>query len=82
MSTVLNPQDPAVKGVALPDATTTTPAPGSRAIYVGGAGSLVVTLAGDSSTITFTAVPAGTLLPIRITSISSSSTATDVVALY
>jgi hypothetical protein len=55
----------------------------SRAIYVGTTGNLTVKMAGSENTITFTAVPAGSLLPIRVTQIrSTDTTATNIVALY
>lgn len=73
---------PAVSGFAVtPHATdplTTTP----RAVYVGGAGNLVVRLMNDSADITLSAVPAGTLLPIRPSHIRSTSTATLIVGLF
>jgi hypothetical protein len=52
----------------------------SRAIYVGGAGNLVVTMLGGGD-ITFTAVLAGTIIPIRVTRVKTS-TATALVNLY
>lgn len=59
----------------LPDGT-------CRAVYVGGSGSLVVILHGDSSTVTFTNVGAGSVLPIQAKAIRTSSTATNILALY
>jgi hypothetical protein len=54
----------------------------SRALYVGGAGNLVVTMQGGGN-VTFTGVPAGTVLPIRVTHVlSTSTTATSIVNLY
>lgn len=55
----------------------------TRAVYVGGAGNMVVTMAGGGSNVTFTGIPAGSLLPIRVSRIlSTSTTATSIVALY
>ncbi|MCP8881907.1 hypothetical protein NIM87_00130 [Devosia sp. XJ19-1] len=52
----------------------------TRAIYVGGAGDLsVIMRAGD--TVTFSDVPAGTLLPIRVSRVLAATSATDVVGL-
>lgn len=69
-------------------AITITPADGSdianvsRAIWVGGAGNLAVILAGDTSAVTFTGVPAGTLLPLRVKRVmSTNTTATSIVAI-
>ena len=54
----------------------------ARAIYVGGAGN-VVAVQHDGTAVTFTAVPAGTVLPIAVRRINSTSTtATSIVALH
>lgn len=54
----------------------------TRGVYVGGAGNLAVKMAGGT-TLTFTGVAAGTILPIRVDQIrSTSTTATAIVALY
>lgn len=52
-----------------------TDLPEHNAIWVGGAGDLVV-VTRDGQTRTFTAVAAGTLLPVQVKQISSTSTAT------
>jgi hypothetical protein len=53
-----------------------------RAIYVGGAGN-VVAVRHDGTAVTFTGVPAGTVLPIACRRVNSTSTtATAIVALY
>ncbi len=64
----------AVPGVAFSDR--------SRAIYVGGAGTVVVKMAGSGQLVTFAAVPIGTILPIRASMIDASSTATNIVVLW
>lgn len=52
------------------------------AIYVGGAGAVVVVWS-DDSTSTFAAVPVGTVLYVRAKRVNSTSTtATNLVALY
>lgn len=54
----------------------------TRWVFVGGTGNLVVIMA-DGTTVTFTAVPAGTLLPIRISQVKATgTTATEIVALW
>lgn len=71
---------PAIHAVAV------TPSDGSdltyvsRGVYVGGAGDIKVTLLGGE-TVTFSAVPAGTLLPVRASRIwSTGTTATNLVS--
>ena len=54
----------------------------SRGIYVGGGGDVAAVMA-DGTVLTFSAVPAGTLLPIRCKRINSTNTtATLMLALY
>lgn len=54
----------------------------ARALYVGGAGN-VVAVRHDGTTVTFTGVQAGTVLPIAVRRVNSTSTtATSIVALY
>lgn len=52
----------------------------TRAVYVGGAGNMTVTMAGGGS-VTFTAVPAGSTIPIAVTHVTAA-TATSIVALW
>lgn len=55
----------------------------SRGIYVGGAGDVSVQMSGTGTAIVFKNVPAGTVLPYRITRVNSTSTtATDMVSVY
>lgn len=53
----------------------------SRAIYIGGSGNLTVEMVGGQ-TVTFTGVSVGCLLPIRVNKVLTSTTATNLVALY
>lgn len=66
--------------VTASDATDLT---GVRALYVGGAGTLVVRLVDDpSTTVTFAAVTAGSLIPLQVTRVMAATGATNIVALY
>lgn len=52
-----------------------------RALYIGGAGNVAVTME-DGSTATFTAVPVGTVLTIRVKQVLSvGTTATNILGL-
>lgn len=53
----------------------------TRALYIGGDGSVVAVNAAGVE-VTFAAVPAGTILPIRTTRVDDSSTATNIVAMW
>lgn len=53
----------------------------TRALYVGGAGD-VVAVREDGTAVTFTGVPAGTILPIRCVQVTTASTATFIVRLW
>ena len=54
----------------------------SRSLYIGGAGKAsVITRGGE--TVTFSAVPAGTILPIRAARVTSTgTTATNIISLW
>lgn len=52
-----------------------------RALYIGTGGDLVVDTYGNSS-ITFTGVLGGTILPLQIKRVRATSTAANMVALY
>lgn len=73
-------------GLDAPAATAFAITPGSsdlakttRAIYVGGAGDVTVTML-DGSSVTFVGVPAGTFMPIRATKVTAA-TASDLIGL-
>lgn len=54
----------------------------TRALYIGNTGNLAVTMA-YGTTLTFTNVPAGSILPIQVTKVlATGTTATAVLALY
>lgn len=53
-----------------------------RALYVGGAGDLVVAMA-DGTRLTFGSVPAGALLPVRVARVfATGTTATQILGLW
>lgn len=55
----------------------------TRAIYVGGAGAVAVDLAKSGTNITFSGIPAGTVLPIAVNRVrATGTTATGIVGLY
>ena len=55
----------------------------TRAIYVGGAGNIAVILAGDSTPVTFKAVPLGAVLKLRAAQVmATNTTAANLVGLY
>lgn len=77
-----NMNAPFVKGVAITPNDATELAEIPRGLYIGGAGNLVVVLAGDTASVTFTGIPAGTFLSIRPRKIlATSTTATAILAL-
>ena len=78
--TALNQLVPATIGAAVtPNDGSDLPAP-TRAVWVGGAGDLVVHM--NAQSVTFTSVPAGSLLPIVVTRVlATGTTATGIVSL-
>src|SRR6056297_1947590 len=79
---------PDVAGNPANHAASVTPADGanlvvtSRAIYIGGEGDIRVIMRGGQA-VTFTGVPAGTLLPIRAARVTSTgTTATNIISLW
>lgn len=60
----------------------TTPLdPPSRGLYIGSGGNLVVIMADGGDPVTFTNVPGGTLLPLRVSYVRESTTAEDILTL-
>jgi hypothetical protein len=55
---------------------------GCRALYVGGAGNLVLDFADGQNNVTLSAVPAGTVIPVAALRVKVATTATLIVALY
>lgn len=52
-----------------------------RALYIGGAGTVVLDTYNNTS-ITFAGLTAGTILPVNVRRVRTASTATNLVALY
>ena len=77
---------PATGAVAVTPSDSTVLA--CRALYVGGGGNVAVELGGTATsprsgtTITFTNVPSGTILPVSCYRVMAATTATSIVALY
>lgn len=77
------PMAPARNASAVTPHDTNALANVSKGLYVGGAGNIACRLADDSADVTFTGIPAGTVLPIRVSHVrSTSTTATSIVSLY
>lgn len=73
---------PASGGFAVTPSDATVFSQPTRAIYVGGAGAVAVRLL-DGTTLTFSAVPVGTMLHIRADKVlSTGTTATLILGLY
>lgn len=54
----------------------------TRALYVGGAGDVAVTMQ-DSGEVTFVGIPAGTTIPVRVKIVKATGTdATSIIALW
>lgn len=68
------------KAVTESDSTYVDPYP--RAVWVGGAGDLYVDMVGGQKDVPFIGVPAGTMLPIRITKLKAASTVSSVTVIW
>jgi len=75
------PSDPAIHAAAVTPSDSTSLDPIPRALYVGGAGDVVVDTLGGETAVTFKAVPVGTVLPIRAIKVKAATTATYIVAI-
>ena len=54
-----------------------------KALFIGGAGNVTVDMVNDGTNITFVGIPAGMILPIRVTRVyNTGTTATSIVRLY
>lgn len=56
---------------------------GSRALFIGGAGNVSVRMIGaPDTTVVFTGVTAGSILPVRVTRVMAATTATNITAIF
>ena len=77
-----NTPNPSGKAYAVTPNDSTDLTTVTRGIYVGTGGNLRVNMADNGNTVTFPNVQDGTLLPIRVSRVlSTSTTASDIVAL-
>jgi hypothetical protein len=78
----MNDAGPAQNAAAVTPHDTNAIAP-ARALYVGGAGNITLRTNDDDSDVLFTAVPAGSILPVRAKYVrATGTTATAIIALY
>ncbi len=68
------PLGAAVHGVAVTKSDSTVYNPPLRMLWVGGTGDVAVTLLGDTTAVTLSAVPAGTLLNVCVSKVMSTNT--------
>lgn len=81
----VGPEAPADDAASVTPHDTTELAYITRGLYVGTAGDVTVVMAGSGTDITFKAVPAGTILPIRVKIVKDTGTtqaAGDIIALW
>lgn len=72
---------PATHGFAVTPSDATPLAETTRALFIGQAGNVAVTFASGASA-TFAGLAAGTILPVRVTSVlATGTTASDLIAL-
>ena len=77
-----NPTSPADMAVAVTKSDTTDLGR-TKGLYIGGAGDVAVTMRANSSVVTFSAVPAGAILPVAVSKVmATNTTATLILALY
>lgn len=73
---------PATKCAEVAPNDSTDLADSARALYVAGAGDIELIPVGQSAAVTFTGVPAGSILPVRVARVlATGTTATGIVAL-
>ena len=73
--------DPASNGFAVTPSDTTE-LTGVRGVYVGESGDLAVVMRGGTSPVTLVGVPAGMILPIRVTKIMATNTSAASIIVF
>lgn len=74
---------PAEHAVAVTPSDSTVLSYVTRGLWIGGAGNVKVDMFGGESGVTFSGVPAGTILPIAVTKVySTNTTATLIIGIY
>lgn len=74
--------EPGRSPVAITKSDTTVYEPALRAFYVGTTGDVAILAPGAESAVTFKAVPAGAIIPVKVAKIMSTGTdASDIVGL-
>ena len=77
--TYADASSPAIQAFAVTKSDTVLFARPTKALYVGGAGDVAVLLADDTASVIFSAVPAGTILPVRVTKVLSTGTTATLI---
>lgn len=77
--TYADASSPAIQAFAVTKSDTTVFPRPTKALYVGGAGDVAVLLADDTSSVVFSAVPAGTFLPVRVSKVLSTGTTATLI---
>lgn len=77
--TYADASSPAIQAFAVTKSDTTVFPRPTKALYVGGAGDVAVLLADDISPVVFSAVPAGTFLPVRVSKVLSTGTTATLI---
>jgi len=79
-----NIDSPAVKAFAIASSNTANTTHTTRSVYIGSTGNLVCELADmvSGNTVTFASVPTGTILPIRVRKVLTTTTANSIIGMY
>lgn len=73
---------PATRAFAVTPSDTAALAPTANALYIGSAGSIVVRPSASGADVTFTSVPAGSILPVSVTAVrATGTTASGIIGL-